>query len=323
MIRRVTARAYANIALIKYWGKQPEKLNSPATPSIALSLGKLKTETIIERVQSRDDRFFINGSKVDHASSRRLRDYLNFWRKGKLVEGHFEINSTNNFPTKSGLASSSSGYAALATGLIAFSRRKLSISRLSQLARVGSGSAARSIVGGLAALPNTSNPAAKLLLPADKVPWGMLIAVADIAEKEFGSREGMKLSRKTSPYFNSWVKCAEADYRSALKAIKKLDFTAVGELTEANSLAMHACMIATRPSLLYWNSVTLDLLKAARNLRKAGIEIYATMDAGANVAFLCRKNDLNKIAGRIRRIKGVLSVLECNPAAGASVIKWQ
>ncbi|MCP4581339.1 MAG: diphosphomevalonate decarboxylase [candidate division Zixibacteria bacterium] len=321
MIKRVVARAYANIALVKYWGKQPGFQNVPATPSISLTLKALRTETIIERKPGGDDIFIINDKSTDRISTKRLTDYLNVWRTNKLIDGKYSIKSTNRFPTKSGLASSASGLAALSIGLSAFSRRKISSAKLSKLARIGSGSAARSIVGGLASLPNTANPSARLLIPFDEIPWGMVVVEVDKAEKEIGSRRGMELSRKFSPYYDAWVGCAERDYRRMLKAIQVMDFTRVGEITENNALAMHACMIATRPSLLYWTSATVAILQAVKRWRNQGLESYATIDAGPHVVILARQVDLEKVAGRARRLKGVKSVMKSMPAGGAKIIK--
>lgn len=322
MIKRVTARAYANIALVKYWGKQPGTLNAPATPSISLTLEKLKTETVIEKVKSGDDRFFINGKAADHNSSKRLKAYLDFWRHNRLIDGRFVISSTNNFPTKSGLASSSSGYAALAKGLSVIACRKIGLDRLTKLARIGSGSAARSVCGGLAALPNTKNPAARVLLMANQIPWGMVIVEVESSEKEISSREGMQLCRKSSPYFKDWIKQAEQDYRAMLKAIKRMDFQSIGQITENNALAMHACMIATRPSLLFWHPATVEILHAVRSWRQKGLQAYATIDAGPHIVVLGQKADLANIQRRAKKIPGVKSVIKSNPAGEASIISW-
>jgi len=322
MIKRVVTRAYANIALVKYWGKQPGLLNSPATPSISLTLKELKTETIIERIESGDDRFVLNNKSANVDSFKRLSEYLNFWRKNKLIEGNFSITSLNSFPTKSGLASSSSGIAALAEGLGQFSGRKISIGKLSKLARIGSGSAARSIVGGLAALPRTADPSARLLIPPDEISWGMVILEVNTTEKEIGSRKGMELSREFSPYYDAWLRRAQKDYRWMLKAIQKSDFTQVGEITEANALAMHACMIATRPALLYWIPATLDILQAVKKWRSQGLECYATIDAGPHVAVLGRLEDLKKIAAKGKTIAGVKSIIISKPGEGARVLEW-
>jgi len=323
VIHRVVACAHANIALIKYWGKQTALGNLPATPSISLALDKLYTETIVTREEKGVDEFFLNDSPVEKTTKDRLLKYLNFWRSESLLDGTFSVHSSNNFPTGAGLASSSSGFAALATALGKFSNKKLNRSELSVLARRGSGSAARSIPGALAAFPVSANPSARRLLPPEKISWGMVIVVVNNAEKETGSSIGMELSRKTSPYYKSWIAQAHKDYQNILAVIKKDDFTKVGEITEANALAMHACMIATRPALVYWNGVTVDIIRSAKQWRENGLEVYATIDAGAHVALLARLDDLNKVAKKAKKIEGVEKAVICKPAGGSRVIKWE
>jgi diphosphomevalonate decarboxylase len=319
---RVLARAFANIALVKYWGKLPTKINSPATPSVSLALAALKTETIIERIDSKSDNFIINDSNPDKETLERLSNYLNIWRQRKLIEGRFSINSRNNFPTGSGLASSASGYAALAMGLGAMAERKIGLAELSRLARLGSGSAARSVIGGIASLPDGNDPAAKAIIRADDVPWGMVIAIVEDQKKKISSRLGMGHSAKTSPYYKDWVRQSKADYKQILKAIASKNMSKIGEIAEANALAMHACMMSSRPPLVYWQPATIDLIRMTPIWREQGLETYFTIDAGPNVIFLGKQTDLLQIARRVKRIAGVKKVIVSKPAGGAKVVKW-
>lgn len=318
-MRRVTARAYANIALCKYWGKIPGKGNLPATPSISLALSGLKTETTMELLDSGHDHFVLDGNKPDEHTAKRLKQYLNYWRTQNLIQGHFSIDSRNLFPTGAGLASSSSGYAALAKALSLFSSRKISDTKLSRMARIGSGSAARSITGGLSAFPVGKDPAARLLLMPDEVPWGMVVAVVMRGEKEIGSSRGMELSRKTSPYYQSWVERAHKDFKAMLTAIKKKDLNRIGEICEGNTLAMHACMMSTKPALIYWNHATVEIINTVRRWRTRGLEAYFTIDAGPNVMIMAKREDLKSIAARVRRISGVISANISLPAGGAEI----
>lgn len=322
MKNRVAARAFANIALVKYWGKLPSGINSPATPSISLTLSALKTDTTVTRIESSNDRFFINGKPADSATSRRLTEYLDRWRKRKLLRGHFAIESQNNFPTGSGLASSASGYAALATALGAMSEVSISITELSRLARIGSGSAARSVIGGLASLPDGKNSAAKLVLPAGKIPWGMVIAIVENQQKKISSRIGMGHSAETSPYYSNWLKQAKSDYRKILKAIKRKKLNEIGNIMEFNALAMHACMMSARPPLVYWHPATIELIKLISRWRDEGLETYFTIDAGPNVILLGKKANLWQIARRVKKVDGVKKVIVSNPGDGAKVTKW-
>jgi diphosphomevalonate decarboxylase len=319
---RITARAFSNIALIKYWGKLPTKLNSPATPSISLAVSALKTETTVCRIESGRDKFILNGKPTDMATSQRLREYLDIWRKQKLIAGHFLIESRNNFPTGAGLASSASGYAALAVALGAFTETPIDKAELSRLARIGSGSAARSVVGGLAFLPDGKNPAAKLIMPADKIPWGMVMAIVESKHKKINSRTGMGHSAETSPYYQSWIKSAKSDCRKMLRAIYRNNLAEIGITAEANALAMHACMMSARPPLVYWHPATVEIITRVPFWRKSGLETYFTIDAGPNVILLGRKPDLLQIARRVKRIAGVKDVVVGFPAGGAEVIRW-
>ncbi len=320
MKNRVTARAFANIALVKYWGKLPTKLNSPATPSISLALSALKTETTISKIESFQDKIVLNGKSADTATSERLTEFLDFWRKRKLIKGHFLIESRNNFPTGSGLASSASGYAALVKALGAIAESPIDIAELSRLARIGSGSAARSVVGGLASLPDGKNPAAKLILPAEKIPWGMVIVIVESRHKKIGSRSGMEHTAKTSPYYPDWLRQAKTDYRMMLRAIGRGNLAEIGKIAEANALAMHACMLGARPPLVYWHPATVEIITRVPYWRKLGLETYFTIDAGPNVILLGKKADLLQIARRVKRIAGVKDVVVSFPAGGAEVV---
>ncbi|MCP4633690.1 MAG: diphosphomevalonate decarboxylase [candidate division Zixibacteria bacterium] len=320
MIRRVISRAHSNIALIKYWGKRSGEGNLPATPSISLGLRELTTETEIQKQTSGKDKIIINNTAASGESYKNLVRYLDYCRETGLISGPLRITSNNNFPTQAGLASSASGYAALATALSGFSEKKLSLTKLSHLARKGSGSAARSITGGLSAFPTGNNPAARLLLAPEKIPWGMVVVVVDSQSKAISSREGMEHSRLTSPYYKNWIKQADADYKSMLKAINTEDFTAIGELSEANALAMHCCMIASRPSLIYWNNTTVDIINSVKGWRKDGLEVYFTIDAGPNVILMGNKEDLAKIAQRAERVKGVTTVIPSIPGGQAEIL---
>ncbi len=320
-MEQVTARAYANIALIKYWGKQDMPGNVPATPSVSLALDALKTETTVTPLESGDDRFFLNDREVDEKTQARLKNFLDLWRDQKLLRGTFEVRSRNLFPTGAGLASSASGFAALARALQEFSVKPLKKRMVSRLARRGSGSAARSITGGLSALAITNDPGARLLLPAESIRFGMVVAVVASGEKKVGSTEGMKLSRSHSPYYNQWVSRTKHDYKDMLSAVRQDDFSEIGRLTEASALAMHACMIATRPALVYWAPATVALIHKAAHLREQGLEAYATIDAGAHVALLAKLDDLERVAGEIRMIDGVETVFIGKPGGPAEVLK--
>ena len=334
------ARAHANIALIKYWGKYSDRQGehqAPATPSIALALAELTTTTSVTRSGGSADVIRLDGSAARGKERARITDYLQLWRELGLIEGGFRVESASNFDRASGMASSASGFAALAMALSAFVEGGLSTQRLSRLARLGSGSAARSITGGLSALPAGRDPAARLLVPAERVPWGMLICQVEAPRKKTGSRDGMRHARETSPYYAAWLAQCQHDYDSLLAMLRltpgssrksgqprpRFNLNQVGPLIEANCLAMHACMQAARPALLYWQPATLALMQACARWREHGHSVYFTIDAGAQVFLLCERAALLAVVRLARRVPGVVRAIPSLPGGPARIIDAQ
>ena len=319
MIKAVRARAYGNVALVKYWGKRNIEFNWPATPSLSLAIDALKTETSIKRDE--EDHFFLDSGPSTEKDSSRVFEIVQRWRDEGLIDDNFEVRSENSFPAGTGLASSASGIAALVTALNGISDTPLKSDDLSRRARRGSGSAARSISGGLSILPNHDDPIAKKILPPENISWGIAIAITDPSRKSVGSREAMELSHLTSPYYNAWVNQAENDYKEILSAVDKSDFTHMGEIAERNCLAMHACIMASQPPLVYWNSATVTLIHAVRQWRSEGLESYFTIDAGAQVFVIGQKPDLDTISRKLADLECVKKILTGLPAGGAEVIE--
>jgi diphosphomevalonate decarboxylase len=305
--------------LAKYWGKRPGTENAPATPSLSLTLDQLRTDTTVRFVDDDQDKVELNGVEAVGKARERVIRFLELWRNAGWIEGAFFVSSVNSFPTAAGLASSASGFAALTMALADLSDRNFSRRELSRIARRGSGSAARSVFGGMVAMPLDDDPAARCILEADATPWTMVVAVVDAPEKGVGSTEGMERSRHASPYYRGWLAQAKRDYASILHAVKQRDFTAVGEHMEANMYAMHACMLATRPALPYWAPETLALLQEVRIWRASGLEVYATVDAGAHVALLCRREDAKQVADTVATMIDRDRVMLNMPAGAAEM----
>ncbi len=317
MTTMVHTRAFGNIALIKYWGKTDGNANLPATSSISLALDSLKTETTIRQLSHGPDEVVINGQ---NGSNQRVISILDNWRSEGLLAGHWTVFSQNFFPTGAGLASSASGFAALIKALSTVAERKLDETEISRLARRASGSAARSITGGLSAVEIGDNPSAREILPPGEIPWGMVAVIVDDNHKKIGSREGMEHCRLNSPYYPAWVEQSRKDYKAMLTAVEKRDFTSMGRITESNCLAMHACMMAARPPLNYWNPATLAVIHHSAQWREEGLENYFTIDAGPQVFLLAKKENLEDLARRARNIIGVRQALTALPAGGAEII---
>jgi diphosphomevalonate decarboxylase len=323
---RATARACANIALIKYWGKRDALQNLPAAGSLSLTLAGLVTETTVELDPAlADDIFTLDGTPAAPADTRKLTAFLDLVRAASGVQVAARVTSRNDFPTASGLASSASGFAALAVAATRSFGLALDPRARSILARRGSGSAARSIFGGFVRMHAAPDSDGAYAEPVAAVAAGfvervrMVIAiVGGGAPKAHGSRDAMDHTAATSPMYRAWLDVVPRDLAAAEAALAAGDLEQLGALAEANALAMHASAIAARPAVIYWQPATLAVLAAVRAERAAGRGAWATMDAGPHVKVLCDAADADAIARTVGAVAGVTSVMisAAGPAAG-------
>ena len=187
-----------------------------------------------------------------------------------------EVATENSVPTASGLASSASGFAALALAASRAAGLQLSQSELSELARLGSGSAARSIFGGFVEMARGERAdgrdavASPLALRDDGPPWDLRLVVAITAagEKAEGSTSAMDRTARTSPFFPAWVASVPADLAEARAAIAAHDLARLGAVAERSALRMHATALAADPAIVYWNGATVAAIHATRALAR-------------------------------------------------------
>ncbi len=308
-----TARAHSNIALAKYWGKRDAALNIPAVGSLSITLENLHTETTVTfRPGLAHDELNLNGSRQpgDHPAFRRLATVLDLVRERAGSNLHATVDSVNNFPTGAGLASSASGFAALAVAASAAAGLDQSPRELSILARRGSASAARSLFGGYAELhagtaSDGSDSYAEPLLDGAEWPLSVVVAITDTGQKAVSSTVGMSATSATSPFYRAWVDSSEPLLARMRAAVLAHDLREVGELTEHSCLALHSLMFTTQPALIYWNAATMAAIHTVRELRAGGLAVYFTIDAGPQVKALCRPEDAAAVAQALGAVPGV------------------
>jgi len=289
---RAVARAHPNIALIKYWGKRDEALVLPMTGSLSLTLDIFPTTTMVEVDPSAaQDIVELNGSAAGGDQAARVSGFLDIVRERAGSTRRARVSSRNTAPTGAGLASSASGFAALAVAASAAYGLSLSRRELSRLARRGSGSASRSIIPGLAVW-HEGDDAHSFAEQVRGPALGMVIATLDTRPKAVSSRQAMRESIRTSPFFPAWVSSTRADLTAMCDALADDDFPAVGQLTESNALRMHAVLAGARPPIRYLGPQSVQVFDTVAGLRAAGLPAYATADAGPNVVVLCREEHL-------------------------------
>jgi diphosphomevalonate decarboxylase len=327
-----SAIAHPNIALIKYWGRaldQPSYLNIPSNDTVSMTKESIDfvksgidliTHTTLEFSENyTEDSGFLKTNEglipFDNTQMKRIHKVVNSLRKMADISLKFKMVSENKFPTAAGLASSASAFAALATCTSKALNLKLDKTELSKYARLGSGSAARSIHGGFVYW-NRGNSHdtsyAEQICECNEFDIAAVIAVINRGKKEVTSDVGHESAH--SSLFNP-IKIKESQEKSIeiRKAIEDNDFTTVGTIAEKNALYMHSVMMTSDPPLFYWNPDSLKVIKSVVNHRnqyfqtlkmvkngvkqkeKEGIECYFTIDAGPNIHCLCRTEDIDAV----------------------------
>ncbi len=233
-----------------------------------------------------------------------------------------KVESKNNFPKGTGLASSASGFAALTLAATCSAGLSLSEKELSILARWGSGSACRSIPSGFVewkAGNSDLGSYAYSLFPADYWDIRDVIAIVGSDVKKVSSTEG-HAAVGSSPLYKARIREIPQKIRKIKEAIRKKEFSEFGEIVEAEALNMHAVMISSKPALLYWTPTTLRLMHQIIDWRSGGLESYFTIDAGPNVHVLCLAKDALKLERQLTAMEGVQKVIVNRPANGAGLL---
>ncbi|MGW4380744.1 diphosphomevalonate decarboxylase [Kitasatospora sp. NPDC004531] len=308
----VRARAQANVALVKYWGKAPGPGHGPAGPSLSLTLDGLSSSA---RVAERTGRARVDLARWEPpAPNGDLLRFVAGTRARLGIARPVEVTVTSDFPVAAGLASSASAYAALTHALAELAPTRPPPDELAALARYGSGSACRSMLGGFVQWqPGDGGGSVTQVAPAAHWPLTVLVAVTRTGPKRVPSREGMHRTRETSPFYDAWLTAGAGDLDTVREAVLARDLGALGPAAERNALRMHAAMLGADPPLLYWEPATVAVIREVWRLRERGVPAYFTVDAGPQVKVLCEAPDARRVLRALARVPGVLHVLRTRP----------
>lgn len=301
-----TVKSYANIAIVKYWGKKNKEKMIPATSSISLTLENMYTETEISFITEEESReklknlneenlivgdlFYLNGELQNKEQRDKISKVVDLFRENK--KQFVKINTRNNMPTEAGLSSSSSGLSATIKACNELFEKNYSRSELAQISKYGSGSSSRSFFGPIAAWDKDSG---EIYEVKTDLKLAMIMLVLNDEKKIISSRNGMELCMNTSTNFNEWIKQSEIDFINMKEYLKNNDFEKVGILTEENALRMHGTTLTANPPFSYLTDKSREAMEFVKELRKNGEKCYFTMDAGPNVKVLCLEEDLEKL----------------------------
>lgn len=282
------AWAPSNVALCKYWGKRDIELNLPVTSSLSISLGNKGALTQIKQ-EGEVDNYIVNNTPVGPSSkfAKRLQKFLNLFRPHGV---HYLVDVNTNVPIAAGFASSACGFAALVQALNKLYDWRLNKKDLSMLARLGSGSACRSLFEGFVewqqgeSYDGMDSYGVRLDYIWPELRIGALVISEQ--EKPISSTEAMQHTINTSPLYSSWPEQVVRDLANIKLALARKDFVMLGQTSENNAKAMHAMMQSAEPSITYALPQTFEAMIKVQELRLQNIPIFFTQDAGPNLQLL-------------------------------------
>lgn len=321
---KATAEARANIAFVKYWGRADDRLNLPLNDSISLTLDKLRTTTTVEFSPAlRADELTLNGQRADDKATARASRHLDRVRALAKSNDRARVVSVNEFTTAGGLASSASGFAALSVAGAAALGLRLTPVELSRVARLGSGSACRSLFGGYVKWRAGTDDATSVAEPLHAADWWDLrdvVVTVEAREKKVGSSDGHSLA-SSSPLMPARIASMPETLARVERALATRDLALLGETIEREALNMHAVMMTSTPSLLYWTPETVRVLHAARAWREAGLPAYVTLDAGPNPHVITEARHVPRLVRELGEMGYAgEKVLVCAPGEGPRVL---
>jgi len=300
-----TAIANSNIAFVKYWGKKDYELNIPSNPSISMTLDEnLSTKTTVEFDEKyTEDLFILNDEICFGVKLNRVSKFLDIVRKKAGIRQYAKVMSVNTFPTASGIASSASGFCALALAGSKAAGLELEKKELSALARQGSGSAARSVHGGFVFWKDKFATEIK-----NKEHWPELrdvIIILSQKEKKTSSRKGMKITAEKSKLYKKRQKKIKKTLENVKKYLHKKNFSKLAKEIMDDSDNMHDCI--NEAGINYLTKESLKLKKKIIKLNKKETIAAYTFDAGPNMHIITLEKHLPIIEKEFKDYKKILS----------------
>lgn len=302
-VRSVTCQASPNIALIKYWGKRDEELILPDNDSFSITLDSTDIHsytTVSTSPSMTSDTFFFDGAQETKLSSR-MQKVLNEVRRRcpEHATKYVEIRSRNTFPASSGLASSASAYACLAVALTNLFQLDQPESTAAYLARIGSGSAVRSVYGGFVRWSSENECLSSCIFPADHWPeFRIVILIFNSSKKPVSSTDAMQRTRETSTLFQARLATVNDKLEKIIGAIRVKDFNTFARIVMMDSSQFHAVCMDTYPPVIYLNEQSKHLMDLVHAFNRADgketTKVAYTFDAGPNPFCFLREEHLDE-----------------------------
>ncbi len=304
---KATAIAHPIQGLIKYHGLKDARLRIPFHDSISVCVDALHTTTTVEATESlKEDLVIINGKKAADADLERVEVVLNKLRSMTDYSGHFKVVSQNSITSGKGLGFSASGFAALGTAACATLGFDIDYVSLSELVRLGAGSATRSLAGSFAmwyANKNGRSYAEQIVKP-EAVDLGMIIMPIPSSIRTDEAHSEVL----SSPLFKARLKYVANIIKTMEEAIKTGDIATIGRLAEEDSLNLHASTMTGKAHMFLWEPETVRIIKEVRKMRSEGIPAWYSTDTGPSVFINTPTDYVERVTDRLRGL-GFLNII--------------
>jgi len=319
------AEATANIAIVKYWGKRDSHLNLPVADSVAFCLDSLPTRAAVTPLDAAQDEVFWSGRPVPPPQLGRFLRVLALLRERSGCRCSTRTDIQPQLPDAVGLAGSSAALAAFALAASAALRVELSPRELSVMARLGSGSASRSIPGGFVRWhrgeqPDGSDSFASRFAPASHWPELRVLAVILSREpKSVSSTMGMIRTSRTSPLFPTFVEQCGRLAGEAQAAVENRDFERLARVAELSAQTMHGLCLTATPPILYVRPSTIEVIELVCDLNRTH-PLFYTLDAGPNPILVTLAPHAEAVERELTSRFGEIEIVRAGIGGGARLI---
>ena len=326
-----TAISHPNKALTIYWGNENDELRIPTRSSLSVTLQGINhtldyTVTLRTGQSVSRDRVFIDGIEDTGEIRSRFVRHLDTMREYTGFKEKVEVLTKQSFPVGRGLAGSAASASALAEAFAGLIEKNADRRLVSIMARRGSGSAARSVLGGFVMWQkgdgDTTSFAEQLF---DENHWDIrnVIAIVSSAPKKVSSIEGMRLSKQTCPQsiYSTFTNVADLHIEEMRSAIASRDIEKLGVFYETENDLFRKVCLKTVPPLDYWMKHTHEIFDKVATLRKEGVPVYAGTDAGPNVHILTSANHVERVIATFQGVEGVQKLVHCRVGEGSHLIQ--
>ncbi|MBM4370842.1 MAG: diphosphomevalonate decarboxylase [Deltaproteobacteria bacterium] len=323
---RGSGSAPPNIAFLKYWGKRDPDRNLPFTDTVAVVLDRGRTRVTVTEAGQDEVWWELDGAlrKLEGGLVSPYVRMMDHVRAAGSRSVALRVEIRPSLPPRAGFAGSAAAMAALAVALEDAFGLELDPWERSALARIGSGSAARSVPDGFVRWHAGSDPGgldsyAETLHPPEH--WAelrVILVPADTRAKDVPSTRAMLRTQETSPLFEAWLERCRGDLPRILDALLRRSLPALGPVVEGNARFMHATALAADPPILFWTRDTIRVLEAAAALRGAGVPVWSTVDAGPNPCLLTLEDHRERVVQVVRDVLPGVEPVVAGPGLGAA-----